>query len=87
VIGPVDGPPLASIYIEQDGPRRRRGRTTNDDREIFPRVLTVGPPANLLKAPSVQKEEDATGGDADIAAAKAIDPKIAGTCANYGVRP
>ena len=33
------------------------------------------------------KSGDAAGGDADIAAAKAIDPKIADTYAGYGVTP
>jgi hypothetical protein len=40
-----------------------------------------------LRGLSRLKTRDAAGGDADIAAAKAIDPKIADEYARYGVTP
>ncbi len=44
-------------------------------------------PALYLRGIAKRGAGDAAGGDADIAAAKAIDPKIAETYAGYGVTP
>jgi tetratricopeptide (TPR) repeat protein len=43
--------------------------------------------ALFVRGAAKRKLGDAAGGDADIAAAKAIDPKIADTYAGYGVTP
>jgi hypothetical protein len=47
-----------------------------------------GDPASLyIRGIAKHRDGDTAGGDADIAAAKAIDPKIAATYAGYGVTP
>jgi Flp pilus assembly protein TadD len=43
--------------------------------------------ALYIRGLAKRKSGDAPGGDADIAAAKALDPKIAETYAGYGVTP
>jgi hypothetical protein len=44
-------------------------------------------PSLYIRGLAKNKSGDAAGGDADIAAAKAIDPKIADTYTGYGVTP
>jgi hypothetical protein len=74
---------LASIGISIAKTERERRRSPKHARHVDP---TIGKGFELGPSLLMVKKSDATGGDADIAAAKAIEANIVGDFARYGVQ-
>jgi hypothetical protein len=74
---------LASIAISIAKIERERRRSPKHARHVDP---PIGKGVELGPSLLMVKKRDATGGDGDIAAAKAIEANIVGDFARYGVQ-
>jgi tetratricopeptide (TPR) repeat protein len=85
VLKPGDAPTLDSRgFVDY---RKRDFRAAVADHDAALAGAVKYPSSFYMRGLAKRKTGDTAGGDADIAAAKALDPKIADTYAKYGVMP